>query len=261
MEPMLETPPRRDVSAVLWLGLPLGTIAGRLLLACLPEASWDRLMAGETGLIEGATVVFLLPAIVLGVLIFRRRRELPRGVGWFMLLTALAALYFAGEECSWGQVYVGWRTPEAIARINDQNEFNIHRTSNLFNNIPRTLTTVAVLVGGGILPLAPHVLRKPAGWIRRLIEKGRNPAGGLYWIVPNYRLVVVSLMAICLREAHKLAKSMDAAPAKQSYLGKALFRDSGEFKELYFALAILFYLLSVYLRMGKKKPRLPLGRR
>jgi len=58
---------------------------------------YDMLIPHEIGFLEIGTVVFLLPAIVLGVLCFLRRKQMPRGIGWVMLLTALAALYFAGE--------------------------------------------------------------------------------------------------------------------------------------------------------------------
>lgn len=256
MEPTLDCERRRsDIPAIVWLWLPLATVAVRIPLALLSAERWESLLGGETGLIENLTVAFLLPAIVLGVVIFLHRKDLPRRVGWLMLLVALAALYFAGEECSWGQVYLGFPTPETLGRINDQNEFNIHRTSNLFSNVPRQLMLAATLVGGVILPLAPHVLarrRRLPGWIRRLIERGRDPAHPLHWIVPNYRLVVVSLMALCLRLPEKLTKLAGVRPHEDTYIGKAFFRDSGEFTEFYYALVILLYLLSVYLRMRRR---------
>jgi len=271
MEPTLESTPRRDVSAVLWLGLPLATIAARLLLACLPEERWEPLMGGETGLIENATVVFLLPAVVFGVLVFLLRRELPRGVGWWMLLIGLAALFFAGEECSWGQVYFGWDTPEAIAKINDQNESNLHRIWAIFNNVPRQMLRAGIILGGIVLPLAPFFVPKaisrPA-WLGRLNQKslrliaiGRDPRRSLYWLVPNYRLVPVSILAVGMRLAHDIVEHVGVEPARGTFLDQAFFRDSGEFMEFYFALAILFYLLSVYLRMGKKQARSPSSRR
>ncbi len=245
LEPTIPPPgPRKDLSPILWLWLPLATIPARMALAFLSDESWEALLANETGIIENLTVFLLLPAVVLGVAIFLRRRELPRGIGIVMLLMALAALYFAGEECSWGQVYFGWETPESFAEINDQNETNIHRTSNIFNNVPRTLMTIGTVVGGIILPLV-------------LIGAKFTPSEPLYWIVPNYRLVVVSILAVVPRLMEKIPKALDLQPADESWLGKAFFRDSGEYKELYFAMVIVLFVVSVYRRMGPRRAESP----
>jgi len=249
MEPTLAPPEqRKDLHPILWLWLPLATIPARMALAFLSNESWQALMADETGVIENLTVLLLPPAVALGVAIFLRRKELPTGVGWLMLLAGLAALYFAGEECSWGQVYFGWDTPEGLAQINDQNETNIHRISNIFNNVPRTLTTAATIIGGIVVPLV-------------LLLAKATVRGFWYWILPNHRLMVVSILAVVPRLIEKVPKALDSLPADESWLGKAFFRDSGEYKELYFAMVITLYVLSVYLRMGKKRPRSPLGRR
>ncbi|MCD4699710.1 MAG: hypothetical protein K8R91_03945, partial [Phycisphaerae bacterium] len=130
MESASETIRKKRVLPVwLWLGLPLASIALRVVVpAILDVQGWKRLMTEELGLIQNLTVVFLLPAVVVGVLIFLRRRELPRGVGWIMLLAALGALYFAGEEASWGQHWIGYGTPDALKKINTQDEFNVHNT-------------------------------------------------------------------------------------------------------------------------------------
>ncbi len=246
---------RRDLPPAVWLGAPIALLVGRWLAALLPEQQWASVMADETGLIENLTVVLPLPAFVLGVLVFLRRRELPRGVGWWMLLGGLAALFFAGEECSWGQVYLGFRTPDALARINDQNEFNIHRTTNVFNNLLRQLM-LAAAIACIVLPLCaavlPKVLRTTPRWIRRAIDAGRDPRRALYWIAPGYRLALIAAMAVVLRLPDHL-KGLLGSPSDRSYFGKAFLRDGGEWKELYFALLILMYLLSVYVRLGRRR--------
>ncbi len=117
---------RGDVSWILWLGLPAATLAAKFLLPLLGPETWEAFWIGELGFVENGTVAFLIPAIVVSVLIFLRRRELPSGIGWVMLLLALASFYFAGEEISWGQHYFGWDTPELFGNLNRQNETNIH---------------------------------------------------------------------------------------------------------------------------------------
>ncbi len=246
---------RRDLPPAVWLGAPIALLVGRWLAALLPEQQWASVMADETGLIENLTVVLALPAFVLGLLAFLRRRELPRGVGWWMLLGGVAALLFAGEECSWGQVYLRFRTPDALARVNDQNEFNVHRTTDLLNNLPRQLM-LAAAIACIVLPLCakllPRVLRPMPRWIRRAIDAGRDPHRVLYWIAPNYRLALIAAMAVLLRLPDHL-KGLLGSPSDRSYFGKAFLRDGGEWKELYFALLILMYVLSVYVRLGRRR--------
>ena len=240
---------RRDLPPILWLGLPLASLALRLLTPLLGEERWLRLMTEETGVVEVITVLVLLPAVVTGVLIFDRRRELPRGLGWLMLAGGLAALFFAGEEASWGQHWLGFRTPEAWAKINRQGEFNLHNWHNLFNNVLRQTMMAATLVGGIILPLALH---------RRLSRPGAAKSVW-YWLIPNYRLVLIAAMAVLLRLPNRLEHVLPSPP-DDSYLGRAIFRASGEFKEYCFAVVMLFYLLSLYMRMGRKRRKQPAGK-
>ncbi len=201
-------------------------------------------MTEEFGLVQNLTVIFLLPAIVAGVLIFLRRRELPRGVGWVMLLVALGALYFAGEEASWGQHWLGYKTPEAVKKINTQDEFNFHNTHNIFNNVPRQLMFAAIVVGGIILPLV----------LKRRLAAPEAPKSPRYWLIPNYRLVLISAMAILLRLPKRMEHIL-GAPSSGSYADLAFFKGSGEFKEYCYAMVIMFYMLSVYLRMRSRKSR------
>ncbi len=250
---------RRDLPGFIWLGLPLACVALRLVPPLLGEYWCRRIMFGEADLKnmtagnwaiqENLTVLLLLPAVALGILIFRRRRELPKWIGILMLLGGLAALYFAAEECSYGQDYIGFPTPEWIKARNDQDQFNLHRLetshsllNNLFENIPRQILLAATIVGGMVLPLV--LLR----WQRRP-EAGKSP---WYWLVPNYRLVPIAAMAVLMRLPDKLDHYF-TPPAKGSYLNLAFFETAGEFKELCFALVMLLYLWSVYLRIGPRK--------
>ena len=78
------TEKRGDIHPLIWLGLPLSLLALRLITPLFGEEIWKRLMWGEARLSnmaegnlaipENLTVLLLLPAFVLGILIFRRRR-------------------------------------------------------------------------------------------------------------------------------------------------------------------------------------------
>ncbi len=254
---------QRDVHAVFWLGLPLASLAIKFLVPLAGERRWEAFMTSELGFVENATALLLLPAVVVSLLLFRRRRQFPRGYGWLLLLLAVAALFFAGEEISWGQHYFGWETPQTIAEVNRQQEFNIHNTyskygGNLLNNIPRQLLNVGMILIV-VLPLASAVMQhrqargnRGNGWLWRLHDKARDRKSIWYWLLPNYRLIPTALLALLLRVPSKLPSLFPQTP-RDGYLSLALLRAAGEFKEYAFAMAILIYVLSVYARLPTKQ--------
>ncbi|MHC4295616.1 MAG: hypothetical protein ACYSTL_08535 [Planctomycetota bacterium] len=238
---------KHDVSAVFWLYLPLGSLALKLLAPLLGPQRWSAFMETELGFVENATAVFLIPAVILSILIFRRRRELPPRIGWIMLMLGLASLFFAGEEISWGQWYFEFKTPDVISEVNRQGEFNIHNTyskygGNLLNNIPRQILNLAMIVAI-FLPIVFHKRMQAEGARKKV----------WYWLIPNYRLIPIALMAIVMRLPDKIGKIFSLQVPRDSYLAMSLIRASGEFKEYCFAIAILLYVLSIYIRMGRKR--------
>ena len=245
----------RDVPLWLGIGLPVVSVGILWVTPLLGRRRWDLLIPDEIGFLEIGTIALLLPAIVIGVLIFLHRRRLPRGVGWLMLLAALAALYFAGEEASWGQTYIGWETPETFVELNRQQETNLHNLEllkygpwvdlldDVVSNIPRQMMLMFTIVGGIILPV---VLR------RRLSRPGARE-GFWYWMVPTTHLVLPSLVAAFSTVPEKLYKAtLRGTPhawARDGYAYLAFIAPAGEFKEYCFAMVMLLYLLSVYLRL------------
>ncbi|SFC72462.1 hypothetical protein [Tropicimonas isoalkanivorans] len=80
----------------------------------------------EDGPVEWLTALAYVAASVIAIVVaFRIRRE-----SWvlFALYLVFAAGLFviAGEEASWGQRIFDYGTPEAVAQINQKNEFNLH---------------------------------------------------------------------------------------------------------------------------------------
>ncbi len=128
------------------------------------DHEWYRALArkdghGTTGPIENLTVIVLLPGIVAALVAlvrFWRRFPSPVHAAWLLMWTA-ASIYFAGEECSWGQWYLGFETPAPIAEINRQDEFNLHNTSRWLNQRPQFLVETFVIVTGLILPIAARL--------------------------------------------------------------------------------------------------------
>ena len=84
---------------------------------------YDFLTMGE-GAVELLTfAAFLLAGIAVVVAALTERRLFPRCA---YILGGITLLFFAGEESSWGQHIIGFATPDFMADLNLQGEFNIH---------------------------------------------------------------------------------------------------------------------------------------
>lgn len=114
------------------------------------------------GLVEHLTVAALIPGILAAIFaLVRYRRRFPSAASWgWLLLWTLACIYFAGEECSWGQWYLGYETPEALAEVNDQNEANLHNISSWLDQKPRAAVETFIILAGLILPVVLWKLGK-----------------------------------------------------------------------------------------------------
>jgi len=84
----------------------------------------------EDGLIENLSSVFFGLSSIALIIAAKRSSFLKNksnGLRYFMILSwALLMFIFMGEEISWGQRLFDFNTPESLAEINDQDEFNIH---------------------------------------------------------------------------------------------------------------------------------------
>lgn len=187
----------------------------------------NEVLDGEMGIIENMTVLFLLVAIAFifrSLAHLRHRQDVPGMLRLWLVLMILGSVYFAGEELSWGQHFVGWNTPEYWNRVNDQDETNFHNTHSLFDQFPRMLMTIAVLLGGALAP----VYRK-----FRMIELDRTSVW--YWILPTIDCLPAACLVILIRPL--------------AFIVGADFVSAGEIKELGIALFILLYLNSIRIRL------------
>ena len=231
----------RDVRPWYSIGLPVLTLVGCTAVAVFSQSLYQPLVvAHEKGLVEHATVICLLPAIALGVVILRRRRELPtQRLAVLVALLTLGAAYFAGEECSWGQNYFHWSTPHGWSAINDQHETNLHNINGLFDNLPRAILTVASLV----CSIAPIFLyRRRRQW---------NPRTSLLsWYVPTTAVVPAAALAFLTGIPQKI-HSIYGHPAEVRSWYTEMFLNGrhGELKEYFIALFILMYLWSFSTRL------------
>lgn len=121
--------------------------------------------AREDGLLEWASALLLL--VASGFFAFRAARGLARKQSALApaLAGLLAAIFFVlgMEEISWMQRILGFGTPEGLAEMNWQGEFNLH-------NVQTDLTELVYYAGAGlfltVLPLlrdavSPELARHP----------------------------------------------------------------------------------------------------
>ncbi|MBM4017822.1 MAG: hypothetical protein FJ288_05750 [Planctomycetes bacterium] len=234
----------RDLGWLLWAGLPALAVVLCLLAPLAGAERWHALVLSEqTGFIENSTVVLLVAALVVcGGLM--ARRQLPAISRVLLVLVFVCSLYFAGEEASWGQHWLGYRTPKSVRKANKQGEFNLHNLARYrywLNATPRRLMMLVTIVGGVLLPLA--ALRWHAAW-----QAARH---WLYWVVPTWRLVPAAAVTVLSDLPEDLLKPGPHL-AHDSYLALALYWPAQEFRELGFAMVIFLYVFSIRARLGRR---------
>jgi hypothetical protein len=195
---------------------------------------------GEQGLIELATPIAAIVGAVFGGMLLKR---LAPSRDWLLIGWAatvmLACIYFAGEEVSWGQQLFHWKTPEAIDKLNDQHETNLHNMSSWFDQKPRALLELWVVIGGILIP------------VRELQRGSSFTKGGLfYWFWPTMDCLPTAVLAELIRapQRYKHLAGIKALPLEIRW---------SEPQEYYFALFLALYLASLYIRIGAqaKLPR------
>lgn len=143
-----------------------------------------------------------------------------KGIFVWLLIAALACLYVAGEEISWGQHFLNWSTPEYWRAVNDQHETNLHNTSSWLDQKPRLILLLGIVVGGIVFPLLQKY--KPGLLPERFAV-----------IYPPMALLPVALLVI-------------GPPLVQDVtelFGIGLFERVSEVQELYMFYFVLLYLI------------------
>ncbi len=189
----------------------------------------DRLLKGEAGIVENTTVLFLVAAIgfsISGISIANRLRLASLLKVWLFIMI-LGSAYFALEEISYGQHMFGWGTAESWKELNDQDETNLHNVHAMFDQVPRAVLTLGILIGGVLLPLYRHFRDI------RLDQSSR-----LYWQWPTLDCVTIGLLVILIRPVLSMID--------------VYFINTGEMKENLFALFILLYCVSIQQRLKNR---------
>jgi hypothetical protein len=210
-----------------WLWLPVVFFLGILVLEQLVSPGTRAFLVRENGPYEMLQVVILLTAVTLSAQTLRR---MPRQPAWMMgwvVLALAGSFYCLMEETSWGQQFLRWDTPELWSRVNDQNETNLHNTSDWLDQKPRLLMIIGIYVGGMIMPL-----------VDRFKRNAFPPQ--FTFIYPARQMAVIAV--ICL-----IVKILDISGDATNWhvLGRA-----AETEELF-----LFYFVAIYMADMKHRLR------
>lgn len=216
-----------------WLWLVPSFLILQLILREISPEFTRQYIDGELGVIENLTVITLVPAIILALYLVSQSRKLPSVwlSVWFGML-GLACFYFAGEEASWGQHWLGWATPDSIKELNDQGETNLHNMSSWLDQKPRLIVELSAIIGGVIVPIVFRV---------RKISIARESWQFYFW--PTWVCLPVSLIV-------GLIKLPDRIFGTHNIPYPFDLRVS-ETQELYIALAFLIYLASAAIRVRR----------
>lgn len=226
---------------VYWLWLPLLMFSTIVICGMTNYQAYDHYFNGELGIIELATPLVLFPAIIFGIVIFSdNKKVLDKNIKYCVLIITLACVYMAGEELSWGQHLWGWETPQWLMGANDQRETNLHNISSWFDQKPRLLLEIFVLVCGIFMPL-----------YRMITGNDFQTYDWRYWLLPTETCLPVSILIILskvperIKEIFDLPTTVFAIPnAYETMKMVREFRYS-EIQELFFAIFLALYLMSI----------------
>ena len=221
----------KDLHKLVWLVLPI-VVAVMPYIARMVGLHTDGYMYGEKGIIENLTVIFLLIAIISCVIfLFAKEKIQFKALKAWMVIFLLGAIYYAGEEMSWGQHFFGWGTPEQWTEFNDQQETNLHNTAAIFDQIPRTLLSLAALIGGVLIPI-----------FRRFKNHIPKKESFFDWLLPTYVCLPAALLSLLVSWHEKVYEALGVA------IPSVLDIRAGEAKECLLALFMMMYALSVWYR-------------
>jgi hypothetical protein len=175
---------------------------------------------GENGPIELFQFILLVISSLLALFLIRLSTHIKNHLLFiFFLIIFFGTIYIGGEEVSWGQHFFNWSTPESWAKLNDQNETNLHNTSSWLDQKPRLILELGVIFGGIIFPL---ILR----------FKDKIFPHWFMIILPPGRMCMIALCFVVLKLSDKIG----------DLTSLVLFGRASEMTEMYIYYFILIYL-------------------
>tara|TARA_Y200000002_G_scaffold329895_1_gene294247 strand:+ start:72 stop:833 length:762 start_codon:yes stop_codon:yes gene_type:complete len=200
----------------------------------------------ENGLIENLQVIFVLISILF-LIRFKLRNNTNNFINFFVIVKIVLLIYYLGEEISWGQHYLEWKSPEIFIELNNQSETNLHNISNVFDQLPRALvyfwcTFSALLVNQKMI-------------------KTKISKNSFFLISPNSKIIYISYLLMIVSFPDAIIDNLNLHPGHVDEFGEkilsSLFYDFitfnyirlSELHELIFS----FYFLNYSIFINKVK--------
>ena len=225
---------RLEMHRFWWLYLPVLFFALRYYVHffSVNDVDLESWFLGEYGLVENLTVGLLVLSLFVTIYVMVRFGEsLHIVVKVFLLLYCMGCIYFAGEEASWGQHWLGWETGDYFLSANDQQETNFHNTSKWLDRVPKAIVSLLIFIGGVVVPL----------WFfckKRMFNYDKL----WWWLYPTWVCFPTAIFASMATWPAKIERATDVS---------FYFNQSQEVKELYIAYFILLFITSLYQRLAR----------
>lgn len=218
---------RADISApAVWL-----VCLGLYLVFMYFAFTSPSVLRGELGLLENTQAVFLV--ISLGLSITMAFQNGEKWLRWWLIFISVGLFYLLTEETSWGQHYFGWEMSGVFEIFNDQGENNIHNSSSWFDQKPRALLLLGMILGTVVHPL-----------VKRF--RGRGLFDNPWWLAPT----LVCLGPVVFSQVGAIPERIDDLNlldfSAQAFTGG--YRSS-EMEEVYMYMFFISYLLSLRHRL------------
>ncbi len=191
--------------------------------------------SSQTGFAEVYTGFILFLAFLASVYVLIRPEVWNSKLRWWVLAYALGVFYFMGEDQNWGQYYLNLTVPEYFLANNKEQEINLHNMSSWFNQKPRLVVEIWVILVGILVPLGWNA---PKRWTRKFVPE-------VFWggreLLP---LAVLAFLAQAPERLHKkgLLPNYNWLEVRGS-----------EIQELFFAHFMVLYILLLYRRVKLQK--------
>lgn len=215
--------------SMLWQGGALHPVTG--------EPNW------EFGLAESSQNIFLAVALVMAGVMCARAKGLLLKL--WLGLVFLGVLYLLGEETSWGQHYFRWGVDGWFAENNDQAETNLHNTNALFDQLPRNLLYVGMVVGGIAHPLV------------KLFRQGRGLIDNPWWWAPTMAClppVIFAFLSGAPKALDKLLTNVGVEAWANGFRLETFIGRASEMEECFMYFFFIIYLLSLGARLRTRRP-------
>ena len=212
------------------LVFPVGALLALLLVYQTGGDLFYYAVKSPTSILEMTTGMMLLAVVAVTIyMLFQPAVRAQKPLRAWLVVYLLATIFFLGEDQNWGQYYLNRNVPDYFLLHNKEQEINLHNMSSWFNQKPRLMLELWVIMVGIVVPLG-------WAWPKRATASFL-PA--IFW--PRRELMSVAILTIFILLPEWMA---DLGFEFNHAFQKGDLRFS-EVQELYYAYFMLLYVLLV----------------